>query len=522
MSDSTGAVTGGVTTSAPAVWGSAREISAGRGVLYISAAKMYFMLAGAAIEFVLPHLLGRFLFGAYAFVAQSVSNLNNVMVTGTIQAVSRYTTADPARAGHVKASGFKMHLLIGLPIAVAFAALSPLWASLAHDPSKIGPLALSAAIVCGYAFYAVLVGSANGTRQFHKQAGLDVTFATLRACGIVGASALGLGVYGAIGGWVAAVALILLFAAAWVGLPRGATADPVGPMARYLGGVAVYLVLLNLLMSVDLFLLKRLSAEWYHAREVATAEAARLADGQVGFYRAVQNLARLPYQLLIAVTFVIFPLVSRATFEGDREKAASYVRTTIRYSLMFAGLTAIPLAANPGPMIDIPYPSEFAQAGGPALAALALGNVAFSLFSIAGTILNGAGLTREAVKIAAITLAASALSLWIAIPRFEPGRPMLLACAAATGGSMWLGAVASGWVIRRKLGAFVTAATILRVTIAAATAIAVGRVIPATRPLPTLLEAAGCAIVFALALVATGELRRTDLRAILRGRYRRD
>ena len=77
-------------------------VSAGRGVLYIAAAKMYFMMAGAAIEFVLPRLLGRFVYGAYGFVAQSVSMLNNVAVTGTIQAVSRYTTVDPTKADAVR------------------------------------------------------------------------------------------------------------------------------------------------------------------------------------------------------------------------------------------------------------------------------------------------------------------------------------------------------------------------------------------------------------------------------------
>ena len=47
--------------------------TAGRGVLFIATAKVYFMIAGAAIEFLLPRLLGRFVFGAYGFVAQAVS-----------------------------------------------------------------------------------------------------------------------------------------------------------------------------------------------------------------------------------------------------------------------------------------------------------------------------------------------------------------------------------------------------------------------------------------------------------------
>src|SRR5687768_1712360 len=121
--------------------------NAGRGVIFIAGAKVYFMMAGAAIEFAVPWLMGRFAYGAYGVVAQWVSNINNVVVTGTIQAVSRYTTADPARADEVKAAGLRMHVLIGLPLAILFALGAPLWATVVRDPSKTGLFALSAAIV---------------------------------------------------------------------------------------------------------------------------------------------------------------------------------------------------------------------------------------------------------------------------------------------------------------------------------------------------------------------------------------
>ena len=174
-------------------------VSAGRGVIYIAFAKMYFLMAGAAIEFGLARIVGAYLYGAYSVVAAFVSNINNVMVTGTIQAVSRQTTAAPERADEVKAAGIRMHLRVGLPLAIAYSALAPLWARFIHDPEKTGLFALSGGIVAAYAFYAVFVGSANGVRAFDKQARLDVTFATLRAGGILGAALLGLGVWGAVG-----------------------------------------------------------------------------------------------------------------------------------------------------------------------------------------------------------------------------------------------------------------------------------------------------------------------------------
>jgi stage V sporulation protein B len=167
---------------------------------------------------------------------------------------------------------------------------------------------------------------------------------------------------------------------------------------------------------------------------VASSQPSDAADGQVGYYRAVQNLARLSYQAIIAATFVIFPLVSRSTFMSDQAATHRYVRTTMRYSTIFASAIAVVFAANPLGLLDIPYPYDYAETGAPALMVLAFGNVAFSVFVIAGTILNGCGDTRAALISAGITLALAVLANAIVIPLFPPGRELLTACACATSG----------------------------------------------------------------------------------------
>jgi stage V sporulation protein B len=494
-----------------------KAVGAGRGTLYVAVAKMYFIVAGFALETLLPRLLGKELYGAYGVVNPWVSNINNVIVTGTIYTVSRQTTADPRLADAVKAAGLRMQLLLALPIAALFAVLSPLWAWIEHDPSKTGLLALSAGIVGFYAIYTVFVGSANGTRQFHKQAGLDMTFSTLRVGGMLVAAALGLGAWGVIEAWVGAAAAVLVVSIALVGFPRDLRAGTVGPMLRYFAGMAVYLLVFNLIMSVDTFLLKRLVTEWFHAHG-ALADATRLSDEQVGHYRVVQNLARLPYQLMIAVTFVVFPLVSRSTFEKDAEKTRSYVRTTMRYSLVFAALIGAVIAAQSAPLIDLLYSNDasYAEQGGLALGILVLGNVAFAVFSIAGSILNGVGRTGDAIRVAALTLALLVAGLWIAVPHGAPGREVLAICAAATSVAMLIGAVASGAYLWRRFGAFLPPATVIRVGLAAAAAIGAGRVLVPRGKLMTLAEAAACAAVYLGVILLTRELGPADLAALRR------
>jgi len=492
-----------------------KPTGAGRGVLYIAFAKFYFLFVGLAVQlFGLPRLLPKVEFGRFSMVNSIASWFNNVAVTGTIQTVSKFATRDPEKARAVQHAGLRMHVRLGLPIAVAFIAAAPGVAWLLGDPQKTMPLVLAGLIIGGYSFYAVFVGTANGLLQFHKQAGLDITFATVRAAGLIGMAAAGLGVVGVIAGWVAAVVVILCVAIVWVGLP-GKPADklPVKPMWQFFTGVAGYLVLFNALMFVDNFLLER---------RLAIEFSANRADEMNGAYTAVQNLARVSYQAIIAATFVVFPLVSSATFAEDRETTKRYIQITLRYSLIFATAIAIVMAANPADVMRLLYPETYVE-GAPALVELALGYVAFAMFAIAGTILNGAGRSRAAIVSAAITLAVAAIGNYIAIGIAAGGPHVLEVAATVTGSAMVVGAVITGYQLQRLFGATMPAASIARIAIAAAGAYAAGRFLPLhdRGKVMTLVAAAAVAVVFLVLLVATRELGARDLEAIKAVRRKR-
>ncbi|HET9623501.1 MAG TPA: oligosaccharide flippase family protein [Kofleriaceae bacterium] len=516
--------------------------SAGRGVLYIAFAKFYFMIAGLVIQFRLPAILSQAAFGAYSFVSSVASWVNNVLVTGTIQTVSRFAAQEPDKARRVQAAGLRMHIRLGLVIAIGFVAAAPLVAWLFHDPDKTAPLMLAGCIVGGYSFYAVFVGTANGLHQFHKQAGLDMTFATLRVVGLLGMAMAGFGVTGVIGGWVAAVGIILCAAIVWIGLPgKLAPGDklPVGPLIRYFAGVAVYLALFNALMFVDGWLIKLRTTEYFaaHGTDLSSAishtigwapkatgyraDPSVLADVQNGYYTAVQNLARIPYQAIIAVTFVVFPLVSRSTFTEDRDTTRRYIEVTLRYSLIFAMTIGVVMAANPHDVLGLIYAADYADVGAPALLPLALGNVAFSIFAITGTIFNSAGMSLAAVVTAAITLVVAAVANYIAIPlAAETGHTLEIA-ATVTSLAMVFGAVIAGAVLRRRLGAFLPILSVVRIAIATAAAIAVGRALPLHGKVLTLVEAVIVGATFLAVLVLTRELGTRDLAAIKAVRKKR-
>ncbi|HET9988384.1 MAG TPA: oligosaccharide flippase family protein, partial [Kofleriaceae bacterium] len=250
--------------------------TAGRGVLYIAFAKFYFMVAGLVVVFRLPGLLNHAAWGSYSFVNSLVSPVNNVLNTGTIQTVSRFSAQEPDKARLVQNTGLRMHLVMGLPLAVIYIAAAPVIGWIFSDASKVVPIALGGLILGGNAFYTVFVGTANGMHQFHKQAGFDITFATLRSIGLIGMAMLGLGVVGVMGGWVVAVGLILVISVIGVGLPgRIAKQDrlPVKPMLTFFLRIAVYLALFNMVMFVDTWILKFHATAYYdsHAAQYAAS-----------------------------------------------------------------------------------------------------------------------------------------------------------------------------------------------------------------------------------------------------------
>jgi stage V sporulation protein B len=342
-----------------------------------------------------------------------------------------------------------------------------------------------------------------------------------------------------IGGWVAAVGVILCASIVWIGLPGNPERLPVAPLLAYFARIAVYLFLFNALMFVDSVLIKRLTTEYFarHAGELADGLARTLpwgarvtgyhldpsvlADVQNGYYAAVQNIARLSYQAIIAATFVVFPLVSRSTFTDDRDTTRRYIEVTSRYSLMFAMVIAVVMAANPAEILGLVYAPDYAVLGGPALVSLALGNVAFSVLAINATILNGAGATRPTTVIAAVSVGLALVGNYIAIPLAAESGHQLLAAATVTSGAMLVGAVASAWVLYKRLGAAIPVSSLARIALATVAAFAVGRALPLHGKLMALVEAGAVGATFLAVLVVTRELGKRDLEAIKSVRQKR-
>lgn len=493
-----------------------RVTRAGRGVLSISVSKLYFILAGYAVQLALPKLLrSPEAFGLYAAAMSVVSILNNVMIAATVQTVSRQISAAPAHlVKPLLRQALVMQAMLGGGLALLLGACAHHIArDLLLDPLLGTPLRIAAAVLFCYAVYAVLVGYLNGRHRFQHQAGLDLSYTTLRTVGILGAAALGLGATGAISGFTSATALIALIALIAVGIGESGQGLTYRAWFSFMSPVVFYHLCLNLTLQVDLTLLKRNVALLALQDGRAPEAAAELASRFAGFYRGAQTFSFVPYQLILSVAFVVFPMISHASSIGDRTTLQQTVRAALRFSLLVLCAIAAPVSGASGGVLRIAYPEVY-MAAADSLSVLSIGMAAFALFVIAATLLTSAG--RPGLS------AGIALTAVVCVVGFNEAGVLatgltgdvLLTAACATSAGTIVALMLAAIAVRRCLGTFMAWDSALRILFAALLGFAVARLIPHGSPLAALAALAAGAAAYLAALVATRELGPDDLQRV--------
>ncbi|MFN8549795.1 MAG: lipopolysaccharide biosynthesis protein [Polyangiaceae bacterium] len=487
--------------------------TAGRGGLAVAFAKLYFILIGLVQQIVLPRVLGLDGYGALSSVLSISSIAYNPIVSTSIQGVSRAVAQAPdAEQPQAIRRTLGIHALLALPLGLAFFLLARPIGEAAGAPHLVGSLRIVSGVVLFYSLYTPLVGVLNGQKRFVWQAGLDILYATIRTTLLVGGAlflaAAGGKVAGASTGFVIASGIIFAIALYVVGVGKAGAG---GPTARtHLGFIAPLLfgqILLNLLLQADLTLLRAFAAE----AAKAAGQGPEAADPIVGAYRATQLFSFLPYQLLLAVTFILFPMLATAYRDGDKAAVARYVRAGVRLALILMGLMVSVTSGLSRPLMRLVFPAEAATLGGDAMQLLTLGFGAFAIFGILTTVLNS--LKREVASMAVTALAfALVVALCFLRVRGTPlGPDILMRTAVATTSGLALATLGASFLVLRTAGAVAPLGSFLRVLVAMTIAIALGRFLPAPGKLLTLVYAAGVGCLYAFVLVATRELGKADV-----------
>jgi stage V sporulation protein B len=490
---------------------------AGRGGLAVAAAKVWFILVGLVQQTLLPRLIGMDGYGAFS-TAQSIANIpNNLVTASSIQGVSKAVAgAGQGQEDQAQRRVLLIHAALAPILPAIFWALAPFAAEFEHAPHLERPLRIFAFVLLVYGVYTPLVGVLNGRRHFLKQASLDITFATLRTIGMLGAAWwLGQRLDGATGAAIGiAVAAAAILPLAWAMTGRGKTGEggpSFGAHLLVLLPIALGQLFLNLLMQADTWLLRRFAHESGESLGLAGDALRTGADRLVGAYRAAQLFAFLPYQLLLSITFILFPMVARAHARKETEAVASYVRTGFRLAVVLMGIMVSCTSGLAYQLLRFAYPAEAAETGSEALRLLALGQGTFALFGIETTVLVSLSRELSSAVLTGIASALVAVLCWWLVPSAPFGASLLIRTATATSIALASAALGGAYLVYRAARSFAPAKTLGRTALAMAAAIAVGSRLPwLGRPF-VIIEVLVVVATYLGVAIASGELTRADL-----------
>jgi stage V sporulation protein B len=513
-------------TSSPGADSGGAGQRAGRGGLAVTAAKIYFILTGLVQQVALKQALGLEGYGALSSSLAAASIVYNPIVAASLQGVSHaMATAPDGSRAQVLRRTLKVHVALALLLGAGFLALAPslgVWTGAGHIVTALRVLSLVLVI---YGLYAPLVGALNGQTRFVSQAGLDALAATLRTLGLIGGalvferwgtSELG-GVEGAALGFAGSSLLVLLVAERKVGLGAGGAVQKQGRGSsdlrhgylRYIGPILAGQVLLNLLFQADQLLLRRFSAD----AALRAGLDPTAADPLVGAYRATQLFCFLPYQLVISVSIVLFPMLARAHRDADAVALARYVRQGVRLALITAGLIVSVTCGLSSPLLRLVFGAEVATLAAAPMQVLALGLGNLALLGVLTAVLNSLAQQRLSLLVTGLACLL-VVGLCLGQVRGLPFGPELLwHTALATSVALLAATLVAAFLVRKVAGAVVDAASVLRVLAALACAVGVARLLPVARPLLTPAFSLLVGGSYLLALILLRELGGADWRA---------
>ncbi len=473
--------------------------TAGRGTILITAAKIWFMISGFGITYLVTRLISKEDFGLYRVAVGVVSIINAVIVTSTQQTVSKYISQEEEKADSVKSKALKLQILVGGTAALGFFLLAPVIANYLNDERLTNYLRMASLITLSYSFYAVFIGYFNGQKKFLRQAMVDMAYSTFKISFIVLFVWLGFGVMGGIGGFALAAVSVLALAAIVAGNRKRFGEVRISDLFKFQSFVLLFTLLLNLLQKVDLILVKALSSS-----------DATIASINAGEYSAVLDIANITYQIIISITFVVFPLVSQSTFADEKEKTRTYISNTLRYSLMIMAVIATIFSANAKAILSLAFPTGY-QGGSAALGIVAYGMLFFGMLYVLTTIISASGQPNVSLMIGAMTLAASALLNYLLIPAYG-----LTGAGTATTGAMLIGVVIASIYLFVKFKVLMPMISAVRIIGCAGLVYAVSSGFSTTSKILILVKLVALGFLYIAALVMSRELGRHDLIALQR------
>lgn len=369
-----------------------------KGAFYLTVASIVFMLSGYGVNIWLGRHLGPEAYGLYGIIISLVTLINLAQTSGLPLAVSKYIAADVNHSDAIYRTGFYIQITSTSLVSLMFFLVSGTIASVLKESTITPYLKFASFVFPFYSMYALMGGYYNGRHFFKRQAVINILYSLSKIILIIFLVIL-FRLYGVIAGFIISPIFALL--GGFV-LPKKTLYHfPYKTLILFSLPLIGFAIFSNLLQTIDLFFLKSL----LDSNKVA------------GLYTASQNISRIPFFALSALSGVLFPSISKKLSAELHEEASAMIYQSLRIVLLVLTPTVTLMSVTSKDLITFIYSDKYVNGSVP-LAVLTIGIGFLVIFTILCNIMSGAGKPKIALTISAFGVLVTSLSCLVLIPRF--------------------------------------------------------------------------------------------------------
>lgn len=433
-----------------------------KGIIYISSARVVFLISSYALHVFLGRFLGPADYGIIGIILALLTFFRIFLKDGLFHTVSRYTAAYQDHSLSIRGKGLKLQLVFILFLFTVFFISANLIAYFLHDPKFLPYIRLSAFILPPMGIYFIYMASLNGLRLFHKQALGTGFYGVMRFLFVFCLIMAGFKIKGAIVGLVMAplIASILVRHLCISSEPdqKGPFYLDIKEIILFATPIVLFSAGLTITMSLDLFLVKSILQK----------------DNLTGFYTAATTIGKLPYHFILAFTLTLFPSISKAHALQKTEQIRNYIRRSVKFiSLILIPITII-ISITSKDLISLIYSKRFIQASQP-LSIIICGYTFLAYFMLFSTVLTAIGRPKVPLYFLFGTLPLDFILNLKFIPRYQ-----LIGASLATSISHLTGMVLSAAYTIKHFEIHVSAKTIFSIILGISFIIGLSYILPSS------------------------------------------
>lgn len=295
-----------------------------KGTVWLMLAGLVSMGSGYVIHFGLVRMVTPEEYGIFGVILSLLAITEIFLQNGVSQSMSKFV-AEGRKINRVKIGGLKTQALFLLIIFPVYFLSAPFIARLLGDPRLTTYIQLSSLLLPIVAFIAVYQGLLDGAREFGKDAKARSLYGLIRVGAVFLFVYLGFSIFGVIYGFIFATTCALIVGWYFVSKVevRGEKEIAWKEIAHFSLPLVIFALTYTAIMNVDILFV----------------EAFVMGGQQTGYYTSAWTLSKIPFNILLALSFTILPSISKSIGEVNIKQTQSY----ISYSLRYCCIIIIPL-----------------------------------------------------------------------------------------------------------------------------------------------------------------------------------